>query len=509
MKFLKLHITQRNIFIISCLSLLIMIISVTSQTHCNTHTQVAAAAECSLLGGQHSCSEWLTIQTQTCTHAQVETSRCECGYGVIRRTDALGHQINSPKIVQAPTCCKPGYAESKCTRCNRILRTTLDATGHTWSDWYITQKQSCTQDEVHERACHTCGQRETIATVLATGHNWSEWKVQQQQTCTKDEIKVRACNTCHITEQNVIPTTGHKYGKFTQLRAPTCCTPGQKQRVCQVCAHTSIKKIAKIPHTYQDGQCTVCNADDPEYWPKTYKDSGVSITITKIDGYGKGNTTCYVAEVQLTDYARFFTACGKDKYGGQSSTSAAAKRQNAVLAINGCYSAPHLNYTVVRRGIIYNGADNNAWSPAVYSSKTGVLQGTDTQLNPMIAGKQVKSLVEQGLVTDTFCFGPPILVNNIVTGTNDGGRAQRTFIGTNGKPGHLLLCVSNGRYSDGKSAGLTYKEMGQLMKQYGCTFGVPLDGGGSSTMVFKGKVLNQLADGKERNWIVDFCCVGY
>jgi exopolysaccharide biosynthesis protein len=64
------------------------------------------------------------------------------------------------------------------------------------------------------------------------------------------------------------------------------------------------------------------------------------------------------------------------------------------------------------------------------------------------------------------------------------------------------LVVSDGRYNDGKSAGLTYREMATYLQSKGCTFGVPLDGGGSSTMVFQGKVLNA-ANGNQRA-VVDF-----
>ena len=44
--------------------------------------------------------------------------------------------------------------------------------------------------------------------------------------------------------------------------------------------------------------------------------------------------------------------------------------------------------------------------------------------------------------------------------------------------------------------------MATYLQSKGCTFGVPLDGGGSSTMVFKGKVLNA-AKGNQRA-VVDF-----
>ena len=81
-------------------------------------------------------------------------------------------------------------------------------------------------------------------------------------------------------------------------------------------------------------------------------------------------------------------------------------------------------------------------------------------------------------------------------------RAQKTFMGTNVKAGDIWLCVSDGRYNDGESAGLTYLECGQYLQTKGCTFALPLDGGGSSTMVFEGEVLNA-EKGHERA-VVDF-----
>ncbi|MBQ8806315.1 MAG: phosphodiester glycosidase family protein [Bacteroidaceae bacterium] len=467
------------------------------------------ATYCPLYTDGHKYSEWCTIQSLSCTDFQVETRSCECGYGVVRRTDELGHKMSEFVVVQDPTCIEPGHETSTCERCAKTETRILEALGHNWGEWTKIQSQSCVNEEIQEHACTACGLTETQTTAKPTGHKYGEWKITQTMTCTNDEIKTRVCTICQYEDHSHQSAPGHKYTSFEQTKAPTCSNTGTKQRTCTVCGYVDKQDVAKLGHSYENGYCVRCGTEHPDHWPKTYQDSGVKITIYKITGYGGGNTTCYVADVQLTDYTRFFTACGKNKYGGQSGTQAAAKLQNAVLAINGCYSAPYLDYTVVRRGIIYNGANRNLWLPAVYSSNTGLFSNVWEGQRNELAGKNVQALVDAGLVTDTFCFGPPILVDGVVTGGTGGGRAQRTFIGTNGKPGHLLLCVSNGRYSDGVSAGLTYQEMGQLMKDYGCNFGIPLDGGGSSTMVFKGQVLNQLANGQERTWIVDFCCVGY
>lgn len=236
-------------------------------------------------------------------------------------------------------------------------------------------------------------------------------------------------------------------------------------------------------------------------YPLTYSDSTCTITVYK-EWYE--NAYVYAAHITYSDYDRLGTSCANGKYdNGYETTSHAAKRLGAKLAINGCYSAPYLGYTVVRDGKIWNGASKNLWVPAVYNSNNGMLMSAwESGGTPGIAGQNVQQLVDEGKITDTFCFGPPGLSNGTVTAGSDSSRAQRTFIGTNGSAGDIWLCVSDGRSNDGKSSGLTYKQCMNYLVSKGCTFGVNLDGGGSSTMYFNGKVLNA-AKGNERA-VVDF-----
>ena len=246
---------------------------------------------------------------------------------------------------------------------------------------------------------------------------------------------------------------------------------------------------------------TTAPASDTSQYPLTYSDATCNITITK-EWYE--NAWCYIAHLQFSDYTRFGTSCANGEYDkGYETTSHAASRLDAIFAVNGCYSAPYLNYTVVRSGELCNGSGKNLWCPAVYSSQNGLLQSAwESGGTPGIAGMNVDSLVGSGLVTDTFSFGPPILVGSSVTAGSDTSRAQRTFLGTNGNPGDIWVVVSEGRNADGESAGLTYSQCARLLAEKGCTFGIPLDGGGSSTMVFKGKVLNSAKAGQRS--VVDF-----
>ncbi|MGH2662823.1 MAG: phosphodiester glycosidase family protein [Actinomycetota bacterium] len=62
--------------------------------------------------------------------------------------------------------------------------------------------------------------------------------------------------------------------------------------------------------------------------------------------------------------------------------------------------------------------------------------------------------------------------------------------------GKILLVVVDGRRKDSK--GVTLRKFGQIMQSLGAVEAINLDGGGSSTMVIKGKVVNEPSDGKQR-----------
>ena len=53
----------------------------------------------------------------------------------------------------------------------------------------------------------------------------------------------------------------------------------------------------------------------------------------------------------------------------------------------------------------------------------------------------------------------------------------------------ITIVVADGRTSE--SEGLSLLELAELMESYGCVTAYNLDGGGSSTMVFNGVVVNQ------------------
>ena len=69
-----------------------------------------------------------------------------------------------------------------------------------------------------------------------------------------------------------------------------------------------------------------------------------------------------------------------------------------------------------------------------------------------------------------------------------GGRKPRTSIGYT-KDNSLIMLTADGR--EGASIGLTLVELANLMKELGCVNAMNLDGGGSTVMYVKCKIVNK------------------
>jgi len=123
-------------------------------------------------------------------------------------------------------------------------------------------------------------------------------------------------------------------------------------------------------------------------------------------------------------------------------------------------------------------------------------------------GDVVKITQSLGPVWDKAIFaigaGPRLIKNNSVFLTSKVeefpsditvGRAPRTAVGVT-KDGHILLTVVDGRQQN--SIGMTLLELALFMQEFGAVDAMNLDGGGSSEMVVKGKIMNKPSDGHER-----------
>ena len=220
-------------------------------------------------------------------------------------------------------------------------------------------------------------------------------------------------------------------------------------------------------------------------YPIRYSDGGISITVDRQWYLG---AWCYIAHIRMTDYTRLKTAMARDRYGASEKISSFVSRNDCLLAVNGDYAEGN-GKGVIRNGVVFR--DGISTARALYSQKTGRLTASEKKL--------FSELARLGY-TDSFEFSTTELVvdSKSIYLRKDGGKStQRTLIGTTGVPGEIYLVVTEGKYSDGVSRGLQYWEAGDLLESLGCTLGIALDGGGSSAMVWNGRILNAYNDVRE------------
>lgn len=316
---------------------------------------------------------------------------------------------------------------------------------------------------------------------ICTEHEYTS--TAEPATCTAAELVSYKCTICGDTySEKGMDALGHT-NEIVSVDEPSTGWVGYTHYECSVC------------HELTDEEIPMLNADE---WPKGYIDDTAKITIYK-EWYE--NAWVYAAHLEFTDYARLSTDSAYGKYNsGRERVSAAAERIGAVFIVNGDWAIPGNmanSYAIARGGKVVSNRTIRVMG--VYDNKSGLLMNPD---EIGITGKNLKDVVEAGTITDTFQFADEFLVGGEITVKQSSARAQRTFIGTNGNPGDIWVCVSDGRNNDGESSGLTGYQCAAYLQSKGCVFGLPLDGGGSSAMWFNGEVLN--ANGKNERAVADF-----
>lgn len=242
----------------------------------------------------------------------------------------------------------------------------------------------------------------------------------------------------------------------------------------------------------------IVKADDWSYTSDTK-----TINIKKVEtGSGSNKITYFVADVTLKDTSSLCSAFAKNKFGTNiiQYTSEIADNNDAIFAINGDYYGFRDDGIIIRNGELYRDVP----------TRDGVAFYSDGQMKTYDETAVSSSELLKSGVTNTFSFGPILVKDgkaitdftNVKIDKNIGnGSIQsanpRTGIGMI-SANHFVFVVVDGRKAN-YSKGMTLSEFSTLFESLGCTEAYNLDGGGSSTMYFRGKVINNpLGKGNER-----------
>lgn len=235
----------------------------------------------------------------------------------------------------------------------------------------------------------------------------------------------------------------------------------------------------------------------------SFTSSSAKIGIDQVStGSGDAKLTYYTAEVTLTDATALRSAFAKDSFGENitETTSAIAENSGAIFAINGDYYGFRDTGIVIRNGVAYRDAGAREALGFYRDGSAKVYDETATTADALVADG----------VWNTLSFGPSLLkdgkvkqrIESVEVDTNFGnhsiqGQQPRTAVGVLGN-NHLVFVVVDGR-SEGYSVGVTMTGLAQIMLDLGAVTAYNIDGGGSSTMYFNGKLVNNpLGRNRER-----------
>lgn len=208
----------------------------------------------------------------------------------------------------------------------------------------------------------------------------------------------------------------------------------------------------------------------------------------------------FIAKIKLFDPTAFKVVLGKDQLGKLETTSSAAKRTNAILAINagGFYTekrngktyAQLIGNTVINGKLVepFNGYPGDLFFTGI--NKKGQVIGTV----PHSENDIMKLDPYQGV-----SFSPVLLENGQkieIPKKWKKTRHPRTIIGKYAND-DLIVIVIDGR-RDNWSIGISLERLQDKLLELGVKDAYNLDGGGSSAMYYEGQILNKPSDRRER-----------
>lgn len=208
----------------------------------------------------------------------------------------------------------------------------------------------------------------------------------------------------------------------------------------------------------------------------------------------------YALKVNLKSDKAMRMVLGKDNLGSSETTLSAASRYGAVAGVNAGGFADD-NRTGKRYPLdttMLNGKYVNGFFP---SRDDEAFVGLSTS-RKLIGGEFTR---QDDLDKLSPAFGAtfvPVLLKNGAKQSipyqwqTSPARAPRTVVGSY-KHDQLLFIVTDGADENGNS-GATLAELQDKLAQLGIKDAYNLDGGGSSTLVFDGQVINRPSDGQQR-----------
>ncbi len=160
-----------------------------------------------------------------------------------------------------------------------------DGDGHDYTETVIPP--NCTEQGYTLHRCDICGDEYRTDFVKELWHTFGEWIIDKKPSCSEHGDRHRICEICGYREDAIVSTTGHAY-ESTLLKEATCTENGVMSYTCTVCGAKTQAATALLPHEYEKVIADrgyiewlktqfpemVSGDDGTEYWYYTCKNCG-------------------------------------------------------------------------------------------------------------------------------------------------------------------------------------------------------------------------------------------
>lgn len=246
------------------------------------------------------------------------------------------------------------------------------------------------------------------------------------------------------------------------------------------------------------------NSDKRRIQLLKYTDKTIDVNVEKFRGY---NTAYYICKINTKEGNKIKTVNAEEAL---KPLSEMLNNKNAAIGINGSgFSIDGIAINkVVKDGKPINGNKSIQYTMAInhegdmftpYSIENPYYQNK-TEVNTRDENSYTGSeLIDIWDVIETFHFGPPLIVDGKEYEFQKFETPEpRTIIGQISKNEYIIL-VSEGRDKVNEVNGMYLKDAQRILQEYNTSFAFNLDGGGSTTLYFNGRILNKVTDSKERS----------
>lgn len=241
--------------------------------------------------------------------------------------------------------------------------------------------------------------------------------------------------------------------------------------------------------------------------PIAYRESSNNqIKIFKLDELGYRG---FMAKLKLYDPSTFRVVLADDEPGGYETTSSMAKREGAILAINGggfgkYISEGRIKTTMVGGTVV----DSKVVKKFIKTNEEICFVGIDIMGNLVGTVPSTQKDIDKLKAVQGLSFIPKLIENHKKVSIPTAWintKHPRTVIGEYPN-GDILLIIIDGR-NDNWSEGVTLERVQEKLIYLGVEEAYNLDGGGSTTLYYKGEILNKPSDGVERSVANSFIVV--